>query len=106
MAEDLTLGECPKCARPIMLRTTTGGLVYGKCQGFQTEDGSHCGFSFQHGRKESISLIAAAAKAARKPKAEPKEEADDNETEPGPGTESDPAGNDDGGSGVFRRGRK
>lgn len=109
MAEDLgKLTPCPnprtKCGRPVMLRRTTGGLVYSKCQGFHSDDGSHCGFSFQYGRKDSAAIIAEIAKAARKPDPEPKETDSGKETtEPG---RADPAGNDDGGGGIFRRGRR
>lgn len=96
MADDLELGKCPRCKRTIMLKTTTGGFVYGKCQGFHTDDGSHCGFSFQYGRKESRKFIADAAKADRKP--EPEETEIEQETEP---RGDDPAGSADGGRGIF-----
>ena len=92
MAEDLKMGECPRCKRAIMLRTTTGGLVYGKCQGFHTDDGSHCGFSFQHGRKESAKLIAEAAKADRKPDPDPQPEEEDHGEETDQPGRAGPAG--------------
>lgn len=112
MADDLTLGECPFCGRQIMLRTTAKSkFVYGKCQGFHTEDRSHCGYSFTHGRAESNRIVAEAARAARTAPPEPEEEEPDDGREP----EEEPAGaaataGDGGGGagkrGVFRRARK
>lgn len=111
MADDLTFGECPNCSRRIMLKTTAKKhFVYGKCQGFHTDDGSHCGYSFTRGRKESDRIIADAARASRKAPPKPKETPEDEPEETGPeqGTrpESDTAGNDDAAGGILSRARK